>query len=94
MTEMKIFFPGGKKVSAQYRGFTIQTDQSISGGGESSAPAPFDLFLASIGTCAGIYVLLFCRQRNIPTEKIRLIQRIERSARPKQNQYTVDIKYF
>ncbi len=77
--EMVVSFPGGKKVDAQYRGFTIQTDQSIDNGGESSAPAPFDFFLASIGTCAGIYVLQFCQHRNIPTEKIRLIQRMERN---------------
>lgn len=36
---------------------------------------PFELFLASIGTCAGIYVLGFCRQRNLPTEDIRIVQR-------------------
>ena len=77
--EMEVSFPGGKKVDAQYRGFAIQTDQSIDNGGESSAPAPFDFFLASIGTCAGIYVLQFCQHRNIPTEKIRLIQRMERN---------------
>lgn len=81
--EMEIFFPGGKKVDAQYRGFTIQTDQSINNGGEGSAPAPFDLFLVSIGTCAGIYVLSFCQHRSIPTEKIRLIQRMEKNANTK-----------
>ena len=36
---------------------------------------PFEVFLASIGTCAGIYVLGFCKQRNLPTEGIRIIQR-------------------
>jgi ribosomal protein S12 methylthiotransferase accessory factor len=35
---------------------------------------PFDLFLASIGTCAGIYVLGFCQQRGISTDGIRIIQ--------------------
>ena len=77
--EMEIFFPGGKRVDARWKGFTIQTDQSVKGGGEASAPAPFDLFLASIGTCAGIYVLLFCEHRNIPTDEIRLIQTFERN---------------
>ncbi|MCK4341719.1 MAG: OsmC family protein [Phycisphaerae bacterium] len=81
--EMEISFPGGKKVDAQYRGFTIQTDQSIKNGGESAAPRPFDLFLASIGTCAGILVLSFCQHRNIPTENIRLMQRTEKNANTK-----------
>jgi ribosomal protein S12 methylthiotransferase accessory factor len=33
------------------------------------------LFLASLGTCAGIYVLNFCRKRGISTEGIRILQR-------------------
>ncbi len=74
--EMKIVFPGNKKVHALYNGFEIATDQPAHGGGDESAPAPFDLFLASIGTCAGIYVLGFCRQRNLPVDGIELTQRM------------------
>jgi ribosomal protein S12 methylthiotransferase accessory factor len=93
MKEMEILFPGGKRVDAQYKGFMIQTDQSIHNRGEASAPAPFDLFLASIATCAGIYVLEFCQRRNIPTEKIRLIQRMEKNADTKMlDKITIEIK--
>ncbi|UCE06420.1 MAG: OsmC family protein [bacterium] len=74
--EMEIVFPGGKKVDANYKGFNIKTDQSVFSGGDNSAPAPFDLFLASIGTCAGIYVLGFCQQRGIPTKGIKIIQKM------------------
>jgi ribosomal protein S12 methylthiotransferase accessory factor len=77
--EMKISFPGGKKVDAHYRGFTIQTDQAVDSGGEGSAPEPFDLFLASIGTCVGINILSFCQYRDISVEKMRLVQHMERS---------------
>lgn len=69
--EMIIDFPGGLKVDASFRGHTIQTDQPPA----DSAPMPFEVFLASVGTCAGIYVLGFCRQRNLPTDGIRIIQR-------------------
>ena len=69
---MKIRFPGGMRVEAEYRGHTIQTDQSEASGGEGSAPSPFDLFLASLGTCTGYYVLAFCRKRDIPTDEIEL----------------------
>lgn len=62
---MQIYFPGGKRVYADYGDFTIQTDQPPRGGGDGSAPAPFDLFLASIGTCAGIYAFGFMQQRGI-----------------------------
>lgn len=69
--EMLIDFPGGSRVDAHFRGHTITTDQPPA----DSAPMPFEVFLASIGTCAGIYVLGFCRQRNLPTEGIRIVQR-------------------
>lgn len=72
--EMMIDFPGGARVDAHFSPFTLKTDQPPAGGGEGSAPTPFDTFLASIGTCAGIYVLGFCRQRGIPTEGIRIVQ--------------------
>jgi putative redox protein len=74
--EMVIDFPGGAKVDAHFGGFTVQTDQPPMGGGDGSAPTPFAVFLASIGTCAGIYVLGFCKQRGLPTEGIRIIQRM------------------
>ncbi|KAF0197912.1 MAG: OsmC family protein [Bacteroidetes bacterium] len=71
---MKITFEGKKKVIAEFNGHRIVTDQPERVGGEGSAPAPFDLFLASLGTCAGIFVRSFCDQRNIPTEGIHLEQ--------------------
>jgi ribosomal protein S12 methylthiotransferase accessory factor len=74
--DMIIDFPGGSRVDAHYGNHVIKTDQPIQGGGEDSAPTPFAVFLASIGTCAGIYVLGFCRSRNLPTEGIRIVEKI------------------
>jgi len=74
--DMTMTFPGGARVDAEVGSFTIRTDQPPQAGGEDSAPAPFTLFLASIGTCAGIYVLGFCRQRGLPTDGIRIVQRM------------------
>jgi putative redox protein len=75
--EMVIDFPGGARVDAHFGGFAVPTDQPPAGGGEASAPTPFATFLSTIGTCAGIYVLGFCRQRGIPTDGIRLVQRMQ-----------------
>ncbi len=75
--EMVIDLPGGARVDAHFGPYTVRTDQPPQGGGEGSAPTPFALFLASIGTCAGIYVLGFCRQRGLPTDDIRIIEHIE-----------------
>ena len=70
--EMVIDFPGGSRVDAHFGPFTVKTDQPPT----SAEPTPFATFLASIGTCAGIYVLGFCQQRGLPTEGIRIVQRM------------------
>ena len=75
--EMKISFPGGKKVNAEFDGMTVETDQPVKVGGDGTAPPPYQLFLASIGTCAGIYVLSFCQERKISTEGLEITQRME-----------------
>ena len=93
MNEFVVDFPGGARVDAHIGLHTIKTDQSPAGGGENSAPAPFSLFLASIGTCAGIYVLAFCRQRGLPTEGIRIVQRMENNPGSRMiSKITLDIQ--
>jgi len=74
--EMIIDFPGGAKVDAHFGQHTVSTDFFFPGGGEDSAPTPFALFLASLGTCAGIYILGFCKSRNLPTDGIRILQKV------------------
>ncbi len=75
--QMRVYFPGGKQVHADLNGMTIRTDQPPSAGGNGSAPSPFELFLASLGTCAGIYVLGFCQQRGIDTTGLELVQSMQ-----------------
>jgi ribosomal protein S12 methylthiotransferase accessory factor len=74
--EMLIDFPGGSKVDAHFGPFTVMTDQPP----DASAPSPCALFLASMGTCAGIYVLGFCKQRGLSAEGIRIVQRMHTDA--------------
>ena len=90
--EMIVSFPGGKRVDASFEGFKVETDQSEKNGGAGAAPEPFDLFLASLATCAGIYVLGFCQNRNIPTDGIRLVQQLERDAEGKILTITIRIE--
>lgn len=70
--EMNIRFPGGLAVEADLDGNTVRTDQPEAVGGGGAAPSPFDLFLASIGTCAGYYALRFCQARGLPTDDVTL----------------------
>ncbi len=75
--EMVISFPGGARVDAALGDTIIKTDQSTYSGGAGSAPTPFALFLASLGTCAGIYVLSFCQKRGLPTDQITIKQSMD-----------------
>jgi putative redox protein len=70
--KFEVSFPGGMKVNARYRAHTIETDQPIEAGGTDTALAPFDLFLGSIATCAGLYAMRFCQQRNIATRGLNV----------------------
>jgi ribosomal protein S12 methylthiotransferase accessory factor len=83
MKSMEIIFEGGSKVSAIYKGHIIKTDQPTHSGGTNSAPTPFDLFLTSIGTCAGFYVLRFCQEHNISTKGIKLILTTQKNQKTK-----------
>ncbi len=71
------YFPGGARVNVDLGAHVVHTDQTVAGGGGGTAPTPFQLFLASIGACAGTYILAFCRQRGLPTEDVRLVQSME-----------------
>ncbi len=79
--ELKITFPGGKKVNAELRGRTIPTDQPPEAGGEGFAPEPYALFAASIGTCAGFYALAFCQSRGLSTDGLAIRQRMRVDAK-------------
>jgi ribosomal protein S12 methylthiotransferase accessory factor len=77
--EMTVSFPGGAAVVADYKGFVIRTDQPVEDGGAGSAPSPYDLFIASLGTCAGFYALRFCQQRQLPTAGMELRVALDRN---------------
>lgn len=83
---MHVSFPGGMSVMAEYKGFRIRTDQPPETGGGGSAPSPFDLFLASIATCAGFYALRFCQERKLSTEGLELDLHVEKE--PETGQVT------
>lgn len=81
--EIIVNFPGGNRVNAQFGSFTVETDQPGPGGGKGAAPTPFEVFLSSLATCAGFYVLGFCKMRGIPAEGIRLTQKVDRDPETK-----------
>ena len=90
--DMTITFPGGKRVDASILDQVVRTDQSKESGGDGSAPEPYLYFLASLGTCAGIYVLGFCQSRGLPTDGLRLVQHMDwNPVSHKLEKVTIDI---
>ena len=85
---MAIDFPGGSRVDAHFGPFTVATDQPP----EATAPSPFAMFLASIGTCAGIYVLGFCQQRGLPTEGLRITETTHAAADGMVDRIDLDVQ--
>ena len=90
---VEVSFPGGKRVDAQIENMIAPTDQSVENGGAGTAPEPFQLFLASIATCAGIYALEFCLAREIPTEDMALTLSYEMDEKNQVcNRLNIDLK--
>ena len=84
MTEtIEVLFTGGKRVEAKIGNRMVKTDQPPQNGGGGTAPEPFQLFLVSIATCAGIYVLEFCQTRKISTHGMALTMECEFDKRKK-----------
>lgn len=65
-------YRGGMSVAALIEGRAIVTDQPVKDGGQDAAPSPFDLFLAALATCAGLYAQRFCESRSLSTEGLGL----------------------
>ena len=75
--EIVVTLPGGRRVDAAVGPHLVRTDQPRDSGGENTAPSPFELFLASLGTCAGIFVQGFCARRDIASGGIRIRETVD-----------------
>ena len=53
-------------------GHEVFTDQHQPEGGTDKAMTPAELFVASLGTCIGVYATRFLKRHNLPTEGLRV----------------------
>ncbi|MBU1003439.1 MAG: OsmC family protein [Proteobacteria bacterium] len=75
MSSIKTFdvsFAGGVAIEAHIGKHTVRTDQSTDEGGQDSGPSPFGLLMASVATCAGVYAVRFCENRDIAIQGMKL----------------------
>jgi ribosomal protein S12 methylthiotransferase accessory factor len=85
-------YPGGVRVDAVVRGFTVATDQPFEAGGFDTAPSPYELFLASLAACAGFYAVQFCRRRGIATDGMRLTAEAAKESDGKLAEIRIDFE--
>jgi len=90
--EILVTLPGGRRVEALVGRHVVHTDQPRDNGGEDTASSPFDLFLASLGTCAGIFIQGFCARRGIPFEGIRVRETVALDAQGTLEKVRLDIE--
>lgn len=72
MEHAEIKYEGGKKFFAQNRGHKVTIDQPKDSGGADQGPAPAELFIDSIGSCIGVYVIGYCKAAGINTEDLTI----------------------
>ena len=82
--EIKVNLEGGKRFSNQIVNQRIVTDQPVKHGGTDAAPAPYDLFVASIGTCAGFYVQSYCESKGVDASGIDITLHLKRDPENKK----------
>lgn len=90
--EILVTLPGGRRVDAHVGAHVVRTDQPLGNGGQDTAPSPFDLFLASLGTCAGIFIQGFCARRGIPFDGIRVRESLDVDAQGTLKKVRLDIE--
>jgi ribosomal protein S12 methylthiotransferase accessory factor len=91
--KVDVEFGGGKKINAKFNGFTVESDQAVSAGGEGKFPEAFDYFDTALALCAGHYIMSFCEQREIPTDGIKISQDSEKDPDDKYKRfYTLNVE--
>lgn len=59
-------------VSIEVNGYTLDGDEPKSFGGGGTAPAPYDLLLASLGECTAMTVRWYAIQQKWPLDKVEV----------------------
>lgn len=74
LNEFTVTLPGGRRAETLIRGHRVLTDQPTDNGGEDAAPTPYELLLASVGTCVAVTLQGFAAKRGIPAGGISVKQ--------------------
>ena len=70
--KMEVSLQQGFLFKAVCGGHEVMTDQHQAEGGTEQAMTPGELFIASLGTCIGVFATRFCKRHNLPTDGLRV----------------------
>jgi putative redox protein len=91
--EMKIAYKGKKKFVVTTRGHQLLVDQPIEDEGSDEGMTPPEIFVASLASCMGVYVLNYCKNIGINPNDMILSVEWEKATNPARLSYIkVDIK--
>jgi len=66
--EVVVRYENGTRFSATCDGYTVTTGKGDDGDTRRDGMTPSELFIASLGTCIGLYVASYCRHHGIPCQ--------------------------
>ena len=72
MEHIEVKYLGGKKFLAQNRGHAITIDLPVTSGGKDEGVTPPELFIDSIASCVGVYVVAYCNSAGLNTEGLSI----------------------
>lgn len=80
--EMKIAYKGQKKFTITNRGHQILVDQLLEEDGTDKGMTPPELFIASLATCMGTYIIKHCNNIGINSSGMLLSVNWEKASNP------------
>ena len=70
--DVKVVYSGGKRFEAFARNHHVVSDQPLDDDGSDKGMTPSELFLASLGSCAGYYAAEYLMARGLPTDGLEV----------------------
>ena len=77
MAEMQVEYKGGWEFRADSRSHSIIIDLPAQMKGEDKGMTPPELFIASLASCVGVYVVDYCKAQNISTDGLKVVANYE-----------------
>lgn len=72
MKKVTLSLEGNYKTSITVRNHTLLADEPEEHGGDDTGPTPFELFIASIGSCAAFTMQMYASRKGWPLKKIEI----------------------